>query len=88
MAKSMQASAAVMGAMNKQMDAAGVAQMAQQFSRQTAEMDMKAEVMDDALDAMFDDDDMQAETDDVVESVCCAHCRTHAPQRHSRRDRR
>ena len=70
MAGALKTSTRVMGAMNAQLDAAGVAQTMQQFAQATAAMDMKQEIMDDTLDGIMDgDSDMEGEVDEITQGV-------------------
>ena len=70
MAGALKTSTKVMGAMNAQLDAAGVAQTMQQFAQASMAMDMKQEIMDDTLDGIMDgDSDMEGEVDDITQGV-------------------
>ena len=55
-----------MAAIGKTNDPAKVAATLQQFSKESAQMDMGQEMMDDALDNAFDTEGTEDETDDIM----------------------
>ena len=57
---------AAMAAMGASNDPVKVAQTMQQFSKENAKMEMGQEMMDDTLDGVFDDDEVEGETDDLM----------------------
>ena len=57
---------AAMAAMGATNDPVKVAQTMQQFSKENAKMEMGQEMMDDTLDGVFDDDEVEGETDDLM----------------------
>jgi predicted extracellular nuclease len=65
-AQAMASSAGAMGKVSAAMDPVKVAQTAQEFAKQHAKMDMASDVMDDAIDGMFED---EGEADDLVNQV-------------------
>ena len=58
-----------MGAMNKQMDQAGIQETMQAFQRENMKMDMTDEMMNDTLDSVFGDDDVEEESDAIMHQV-------------------
>jgi len=66
MTKTMASTSKVMGKVNEQMNVQEIQSIMNKFSQENDKMDMKSELMDDALDGMFDDD---AEADDLVNEV-------------------
>eukprot|EP00039_Didymoeca_costata_P023617 m.7696 g.7696 ORF g.7696 m.7696 type:complete len:211 (-) comp3757_c0_seq1:182-814(-) len=67
-AGAMKTASSAMGQMNQQLDLPKLQQTMGQFERESTKMEMSQEMMDDTLDAMFDEDD-EEETDLVVSSV-------------------
>mmetsp|Transcript_6560 Transcript_6560/g.10376 ORF Transcript_6560/g.10376 Transcript_6560/m.10376 type:complete len:161 (+) Transcript_6560:614-1096(+) len=59
----------VMGKVNESMDPAQMAKMMGEFEKQNEMMDTKQEMMDDALDGLFDDDEIEEEADNVTQQV-------------------
>ena len=57
---------AAMAAMGATNDPKKVAQTMQEFQKESAKMDMGQEMMDDTLDGVFDDDEVEGETDDLM----------------------
>ena len=57
---------AAMAAMGATNDPKKVAQTMQQFQKENAKMEMGQEMMDDTLDGVFDDDEVEGETDDLM----------------------
>ena len=57
---------AAMAAMGATNDPRKVAQTMQEFQKESAKMDMGQEMMDDTLDGVFDDDEVEGETDDLM----------------------
>lgn len=60
---------AAMAAMGETNDPRKVAQTMQQFQKENAKMEMGQEMMDDTLDGVFDDDEVEGETDDLMNQV-------------------
>ncbi|CAL8463875.1 g3410 [Coccomyxa elongata] len=69
MGESMAKASEAMAAMGQTNDPAKVAQTMQQFQKENAKMEMGQEMMDDNLDGIFDDDDTEAETSDLMNQV-------------------
>ncbi|EGD82059.1 hypothetical protein PTSG_02740 [Salpingoeca rosetta] len=69
MAKSMGTAAKTMQAMNAHVSPQEIAKIMGQFEEQTTKMEMGQEIMEDALDAAFDDSDMEDETEGLVNQV-------------------
>ena len=63
---------AAMAAMGATNDPVKVAQTMQQFSKENAKMEMGQEMMDDTLDGVFDDDEVEGETDDLMNQASLA----------------
>ena len=57
---------AAMAAMGATNDPKKVAAAMQQFQKENAKMEMGQEMMDDTLDGVFDDDEVEGETDDLM----------------------
>lgn len=58
-----------MRAMNRTMNMPLLNQMLQDFARQTEMLEMGGEMMGEAMDMAMDDDEIEGETDDVVNQV-------------------
>ena len=69
MAQSLAGVSAAMGKMNEAVDPAKMMQIMKEFERENEQMDLKQEMMDDALDNLFDDDVLEGEADAVTEQV-------------------
>lgn len=69
MGESMAKANEVMAAMGKTNDPAKIAQTMQQFQKENAKMEMGQEMMDDSLDGIWDDEDTEAETSDLMNQV-------------------
>ncbi|BDA48984.1 Charged multivesicular body protein 2b [Coccomyxa sp. Obi] len=69
MGESMAKASEAMAAMGQTNDPAKIAQTMQQFQKENAKMEMGQEMMDDNLDGIFDDDDTEAETSDLMNQV-------------------
>jgi len=69
MVESMAGAAAAMGKMNEAVDPAKMMKMMAEFERENEKMDTKQEMMDEALDGLFDDDVIEGEADAVTEQV-------------------
>lgn len=69
MGESMAKATEAMAAMGKTNDPAKIAETMQQFQKENAKMEMGQEMMDDNLDGIFDDDDTEAETSDLMNQV-------------------
>lgn len=69
LASAVATSAKTMADVNRQMNPAQVMQSMQNFEKETATMDMKGELMDDALSSVLDHSDDEAEQDAVVTQV-------------------
>ena len=69
-ANSMQKTTAVMESMGKQMTPQQMQKTMQQFAMENQKMDMSSEMIDDAISDALDSDDVEGETDDVVNQVC------------------
>jgi len=69
MVESMGAAGVAIGAMNKQMDPMAMAKVINEFTQEGDKMEAKQELMDDALDGIFDDDGMEEEADEVTQQV-------------------
>ena len=63
---------AAMAAMGATNDPKKVAAAMQQFQRENAKMEMGQEMMDDTLDGVFDDDEVEGETDDLMNQASLA----------------
>lgn len=59
-----------MAAIGKTNDPAKIAQTMQQFQKENAKMEMGQEMMDDSLDGIWDDDETETETNDLMNQVC------------------
>ena len=70
-AQSMETAAKAMAAVGGVNDPAAIQKIMQQFQRENAKADMAGEMMDDALDDVFDTEDGEAEADEVMNEVCC-----------------
>ena len=73
MGESMAKANEVMAAMGKTNDPAKIAQTMQQFQKENAKMEMGQEMMDDSLDGIWDDEDTEAETSDLMNQVSTPH---------------
>lgn len=69
-AQSMDTAAKAMASVGKANNPAEMQRIMQQFQRENAKSEMAGEMMDDALDSAFDTDDMEGETDDIVDQAC------------------
>lgn len=69
MVESLADASKAMGNMNATMDPAKMAKTMNEFQIQNEKMDLKQEMMDDALDNLFDDDDIEGEADAVTQQV-------------------
>jgi hypothetical protein len=69
MVESMAGAANAMGKMNEAVDPAKMMKMMAEFARENEMMDTKQEMMDEALDGLFDDDVIEGEADAVTEQV-------------------
>ena len=69
LASAVSSSAKTMATVNRQMNPAQVLQSMQAFEQENAKMDMKGELMDDALSSALDHSDDEAEQDAVVTQV-------------------
>jgi charged multivesicular body protein 2B len=69
LASAVASSSRTMAAVNRQMDPAVIAKSMRDFEQENAKMDMKGEVMDDALSSVLDHSDDEAEQDAVVTQV-------------------
>jgi charged multivesicular body protein 2A len=69
MVESMAGAATAMGKMNEAVDPAKMMKMMAEFERENEKMDTKQEMMDEALDGLFDDDVIEGEADAVTEQV-------------------
>ena len=69
MVESMAGAANAMGKMNEAVDPAKMMKMMAEFERENEKMDTKQEMMDEALDGLFDDDVIEGEADSVTEQV-------------------
>lgn len=58
-----------MGAMNRQMNLPKIQQIMMQFERESELMDMKDEMMGDAIDDAFEEEEEEAESDEIVNKV-------------------
>ncbi len=58
-----------MGSMNRQMNLPKIQQIMMQFERENEMMDMKDEIMGDAIDDAFEEDEDEAESDEIVNKV-------------------
>ncbi|KAL0476625.1 charged multivesicular body protein [Acrasis kona] len=67
MTSAMKNSANVMAKVNQQMDNQEIMKITQEFSKQNEMMGMKEEMVDDAIDGIFEDD--EDEVDDAVEQI-------------------
>ena len=65
----MDTAAKAMASVGKANSPAEIQRIMQQFQRENAKMEMTGEMMDDALDSAFDTDEMEGETDDVMNEV-------------------
>lgn len=70
-AQSMDTAAKAMAAVGQANNPVEIQKIMQQFQKENAKMDMAGEMMDDALDSAFDTEDMEDETDDVMNQVYC-----------------
>eukprot|EP00271_Cylindrocystis_brebissonii_P000291 TRINITY_DN10395_c0_g1_i1.p1 TRINITY_DN10395_c0_g1~~TRINITY_DN10395_c0_g1_i1.p1 ORF type:complete len:214 (-),score=59.29 TRINITY_DN10395_c0_g1_i1:593-1234(-) len=68
-ASAIQASGKAMAAVNQQMSPAEAMKIAQNFQRESAQMDMAQDVMGDSLDDALDADDLDDETDELTSQV-------------------
>ena len=62
-------SANIMGKMNAQMDMKQMSSTMAEFQKQNQMASMSEEMMDDVIDGMFDDDDMESETDQAMNEI-------------------
>ena len=69
MGESMAKANEAMAAMGKTNDPAKIAATMQQFQKENAKMEMGQEMMDDSLDGIWDDEDTEAETTDLMNQV-------------------
>ncbi|XP_055327984.1 charged multivesicular body protein 2a-like [Paramacrobiotus metropolitanus] len=69
MAQAMKGVAKAMGQMNKQMNLPQIQKIMQEFEKQSEIMDMKEEMMNDAMDDAIGADDDEEETDQIVNKV-------------------
>lgn len=69
LASAVATSSRTMAAVNRQMNPAQIAKSMQDFEQENAKMDMKGEMMDDALASALDHSDDEAEQDAVVTQV-------------------
>lgn len=71
LAKSMQTSTQVMQSMNKQFDVQKTAQITRDFQQQQQVMDMSSEMIDDAVEGIFETDDNEVDEamSEVLDSV-------------------
>lgn len=67
--ESIQSTTRAMRSMNRSMNAPLLSQMLQDFARQTEMMNMGSEMMDETLEMAMDDEDVEGETDEVVNQV-------------------
>lgn len=69
MAEAMKGATKAMGSMNRQMNLPKIQQIMMQFEKESEIMDMKDEMMGDAIDDAFDEDEDEAESDEIVNKV-------------------
>jgi charged multivesicular body protein 2A len=69
MAEAMKGATKAMGAMNRQMNLPKIQQIMMQFEKESELMDMKDEMMGDAIDDAFEEDEDEAESDEIVNKV-------------------
>lgn len=69
MAEAMRGATKAMGAMNRQMNLPKIQQIMMQFERESELMDMKDEMMGDAIDDAFEEEEEEAESDEIVNKV-------------------
>mmetsp|Transcript_11513 Transcript_11513/g.36408 ORF Transcript_11513/g.36408 Transcript_11513/m.36408 type:complete len:142 (+) Transcript_11513:455-880(+) len=67
--KSMEGAGKVMGKMNGMMDPAEQQKNLMEFAKANEMMDMKSDMINDAIDGALDGDDVEEETDELVNSV-------------------
>lgn len=67
--ESMAGASKVMEQFGKVQDPQKVAQTMQQFQKENAKMEMGAEMMDDAMDEIFDTEGTEGETDELVGQI-------------------
>jgi charged multivesicular body protein 2A len=69
MAEALKGATKAMGSMNRQMNLPKIQQIMMQFERENEMMDMKDEMMGDAIDDAFEEDEDEAESDEIVSKV-------------------
>lgn len=69
MAEAMKGATKAMGSMNRQMNLPKIQQIMMQFEKESELMDMKDEMMGDAIDDAFDEDEDETESDEIVSKV-------------------
>ncbi|KAG1047951.1 hypothetical protein G6F43_009630 [Rhizopus delemar] len=69
MAEALKGATKAMGSMNRQMNLPKIQQIMMQFERENEMMDMKDEMMGDAIDDAFEEDEDEAESDEIVNKV-------------------
>merc|ERR1719219_1533022 len=69
MANAMKGVTKAMGSMNKQMKLPEIQKIMMEFEKQSEIMDMKGEMMEDAIDDVMGDEDDEEESDAIVNQV-------------------
>ncbi|KAI9356083.1 Snf7-domain-containing protein [Pilaira anomala] len=69
MAEAMKGATKAMGSMNRQMNLPKIQQIMMEFERESEMMDMKDEMMGDAIDDAFEEDEDEEESDEIVNKV-------------------
>lgn len=69
MAEAMKGATKAMGSMNRQMNLPKIQQIMMEFEKESEMMDMKDEMMGDAIDDAFEEDEDEEESDEIVNKV-------------------
>lgn len=69
MAEAMKGATKAMGSMNRQMNLPQIQKIMMEFERESEMMDMKDEMMGDAIDDAFEEDEDEEESDEIVNKV-------------------
>jgi charged multivesicular body protein 2A len=69
MAEAMKGATKAMGSMNRQMNLPQIQRIMMEFEKESEMMDMKDEMMGDAIDDAFEEDEDEEESDEIVNKV-------------------